>query len=104
MQLCHVGAPSQSIAPVTYMWRSICQESRCGDGMNHNSDGDNRSESRGCCSSSRQIWMWIHVSAVIEGLDALKLACQKEVHILNFVIRFHICNIYLESKRTETLG
>ncbi|KAG7950380.1 hypothetical protein I3843_13G109400 [Carya illinoinensis] len=76
----HVGAPvSQSIAPVTYMWRSVCQESRCGDAMNHNSDGGNRSESSGCCSSSRQIWVWIHVSAVSEGLDALKLACQKEM-------------------------
>ncbi|KAG2705518.1 hypothetical protein I3843_05G050400 [Carya illinoinensis] len=74
--LCHVGAlVSQSIAPVTYMWRSVCQESGCGDAMNHNSDGGNRSEGSWCCSSSRQIWVWIHVSAVSEGLDALKLAC-----------------------------
>ncbi|KAG6653180.1 hypothetical protein CIPAW_05G057800 [Carya illinoinensis] len=78
--LCHVGAPvSQSIAPVTYMWRPVCQESGCGDAMNHNSDGGNRSEGSRCCSSSRQIWVWIHVSAVSEGLDALKLACQKEM-------------------------
>ncbi|XP_042982559.1 ribonucleases P/MRP protein subunit POP1-like [Carya illinoinensis] len=79
-ELCHVGAPvSQSIAPVTYMWRSVCQESGCGDAMNHNSDGGNRSEGSRFCSSSRQIWVWIHVSAVSEGLDALKLACQKEM-------------------------
>ncbi|KAG6653178.1 hypothetical protein CIPAW_05G057600 [Carya illinoinensis] len=79
-KLCHVGAPvSQSIAPVTYMWRSVCQESGCGDAMNHNSDGGNRSEGSRFCSSSRQIWVWIHVSAVSEGLDALKLACQKEM-------------------------
>ncbi len=85
MQLHHVGAPvSQPIAPVTYMWRPILN--RDSDAMDHDGDGCNKPESIECSSSFRQIWVWIHVSALSEGLDSLKFACQKEVGILNLVL------------------
>lgn len=34
-----------------------------------------------CSSLSRQLWVWIHASALSEGYGSLKLACQKQVHI-----------------------
>uniref|UniRef100_F6HS99 Uncharacterized protein n=1 Tax=Vitis vinifera TaxID=29760 RepID=F6HS99_VITVI len=30
-----------------------------------------------CCSSFRQLWVWMHASAFNEGYDALKFACQE---------------------------
>ncbi|KAL6334559.1 hypothetical protein AAG906_018898 [Vitis piasezkii] len=30
-----------------------------------------------CCSSFRQLWLWMHASAFNEGYDALKFACQE---------------------------
>lgn len=76
----HVGAPlSQPIAPVTYMWRPVCQQNRDSDAMDHDGDGCDKPENIESSSSSRQMWVWIHVSAFSEGFDALKFACQKEM-------------------------
>ena len=87
MQLHHVGAPlSQPIAPVTYMWRPVCQQNRDSDAMDRDGDGRDKPENIESGSSSRQMWVWIHVSAFSEGFDALKFACQKEVRILNLVL------------------
>ena len=87
MQLHHVGAPlSQPIAPVTYMWRPVCQQNRDSDAMDRDGDGCDKPENIESGSSSRQMWVWIHVSAFSEGFDALKFACQKEVRILNLVL------------------
>ncbi|KAF3943547.1 hypothetical protein CMV_029908 [Castanea mollissima] len=75
----HVGAPlSQPIAPVTYMWRLVCQQNRDSDAMDHADDGCDKPENIESSSSFRQMWVWIHVSAFSEGFDALKFACQKE--------------------------
>ncbi|KAJ0113232.1 hypothetical protein Patl1_00864 [Pistacia atlantica] len=69
----HVGAPfSQSIAPVTYMWKP--SHERDGEG---NANCDNAVE---CPSCLRQLWLWIHASAFVEGYDALKLASQKQMN------------------------
>ncbi|XP_062160430.1 ribonucleases P/MRP protein subunit POP1-like isoform X3 [Alnus glutinosa] len=74
----HVGAPvPQPIAPVTYMWRPVLN--RDSDAMDHDGDGCNKPESIECSSSFRQLWVWIHVSALSEGFDSLKFACQKEM-------------------------
>jgi hypothetical protein len=83
------------------MWRPVLQQNRDSDAMNHDGDGCNNPESIEC-SSSRQIWVWIHVSALSEGFDALKLACQKEVRILNLVLKSIICCItFLEAQTIE---
>ncbi|RVX09243.1 Ribonucleases P/MRP protein subunit POP1 [Vitis vinifera] len=73
----HVGAPgSKSIAPVTYMWRPI-QKKDIGIGAEHDVDSVNSTQTNECCSSFRQLWVWMHASAFNEGYDALKFACQK---------------------------
>ncbi|KAM4119411.1 hypothetical protein ACJW30_03G056900 [Castanea mollissima] len=76
----HVGAPlSQPIAPVTYMWRPVCQQNRDSDAMDHDDDGCDKPGNIESSSSFRQMWVWIHVSAFSEGFDALKFTCQKEM-------------------------
>ncbi|KAF5745934.1 putative Ribonucleases P/MRP protein subunit POP1 [Tripterygium wilfordii] len=76
----HVGAPlSQSIAPVTYMWRPSHQQSRENDGNDSAADGSMEPQRIACCSTFRQLWVWIHASAFVEGYDTLKIACQKEM-------------------------
>ncbi|WJZ95097.1 hypothetical protein VitviT2T_013890 [Vitis vinifera] len=74
----HVGAPgSKSIAPVTYMWRPL-QKKDIGIGAeHHNVDSVNSTRTNECCSSFRQLWVWMHASAFNEGYDALKFACQE---------------------------
>ncbi|KAL7226950.1 hypothetical protein ACSBR1_021923 [Camellia fascicularis] len=65
----HVGAPvSAAVAPVTYMWRSF-----------HNANGYNEPQEIEGSSFFRQLWVWIHAAAFSEGVDALKLACQKQM-------------------------
>ena len=69
LQLHHVGAPvSAAVAPVTYMWRSF-----------HNANGYNEPQEIEGSSFFRQLWVWIHAAAFSEGVDALKLACQRQV-------------------------
>eukprot|EP00261_Vitis_vinifera_P023172 XP_010654974.2 PREDICTED: uncharacterized protein LOC104877333 [Vitis vinifera] len=74
----HVGEPgSKSIAPVTYMWRPL-QKKDIGIGVeHHNVDSVNSTQTNECCSSFRQLWVWMHASAFNEGYDALKFACQE---------------------------
>ncbi|XWS31839.1 hypothetical protein CRYUN_Cryun23aG0110700 [Craigia yunnanensis] len=72
----HVEAPfSQTIAPVTYMWRP-CQQSK-EDDNNNCLDVVECNEPCGYHSCFRQLRLWIHASAFSEGYDALKCACQK---------------------------
>ncbi|KAJ9692920.1 hypothetical protein PVL29_011842 [Vitis rotundifolia] len=74
----HVGAPgSKSIAPVTYMWRPL-QKKDIGIGAeHHNVDSVYSTQTNECCSSFRQLWVWMHASAFNGGYDALKFACQE---------------------------
>ncbi|KAK9281384.1 hypothetical protein L1049_004284 [Liquidambar formosana] len=84
----HFGAPvSQSIAPVTYMWRSIHQQNIGIDAEDPNSNGYNQSQRIECSSSFRQLWVWLHASAFSEGYDALKFACQKQMDETGILIK-----------------
>jgi ribonuclease P/MRP protein subunit POP1 len=73
------------------MWRPTFQENITDLGV---SDGKiipdvdlcEKSETLECSSSSRHLWVWIHASAFEEGYDNLKLACQKEVHFLLYIL------------------
>jgi ribonuclease P/MRP protein subunit POP1 len=86
-QLHHAGAPvSQPIAPVNYMWRPSCLRNRENGNNEHISGGCNETQISDACSSHRQLWVWIHASAFSEGYDALKFACQKQVHGLSSVL------------------
>lgn len=80
--LYHSGNPlSRFIAPVIYMWRPFLSDG------NHTSDQQDDA-SNGCCNlgkngsstSPRQLWIWIHAVAFKEGFDALRFACQKQMH------------------------
>ena len=85
LQLHHVGAPgSKSIAPVTYMWRPI-EKKDIGIGAEHDVDSVNSTQTYECCSSFRQLWVWMHASAFNEGYDALKFACQKLVNCRDYL-------------------
>uniref|UniRef100_A0A5B6YLK6 Uncharacterized protein n=1 Tax=Davidia involucrata TaxID=16924 RepID=A0A5B6YLK6_DAVIN len=76
----HAGAPfSRTIAPVTYMWRPFHQQSIGVDAECRNNDEYDEPHRVDCCSSFRQLWVWIHVAGFIEGYDALKFACQKQM-------------------------
>ncbi|KAF8394676.1 hypothetical protein HHK36_020892 [Tetracentron sinense] len=76
----HIGAPvSQPIAPVNYMWRPFLRQNINIDMEDLTVDGYEKSQSSICSSSFRQLWVWIHASALNEGHEALKLACQKQM-------------------------
>ncbi|KAJ7962012.1 Ribonucleases P/MRP protein subunit POP1 [Quillaja saponaria] len=73
--LYRIGAPvSQSISPVTYMWQPVSQK------FMYNVDETNKPDNIECCASVRHLWACIHASAFNEGYNAIKLACQKEMH------------------------
>ncbi|KAA8538566.1 hypothetical protein F0562_028240 [Nyssa sinensis] len=77
----HVGAPfSRTIAPVTYMWQPSCRQSVGVDAEGHNNDECDEPQRVDSCSSFRKMWVWIHAAGFIEGYDALKFACQKQMH------------------------
>ncbi|XP_010679406.1 ribonucleases P/MRP protein subunit POP1 isoform X2 [Beta vulgaris subsp. vulgaris] len=60
----------KAICPVTFMWRPVRQHLNVGT----EDQGSDEIESS---SHLRQLWIWMHPSAFGEGLDSLKLACQK---------------------------
>ncbi|XP_042503361.1 ribonucleases P/MRP protein subunit POP1 isoform X1 [Macadamia integrifolia] len=73
----HIGVlNSQLVAPVTYMWRPLSRQ-RLDIAEDLTSNGDSKSQNGPCKSSFRQLWIWIHAAAFVEGYDALKFACQK---------------------------
>nr|XP_043610759.1 ribonucleases P/MRP protein subunit POP1 [Erigeron canadensis] len=62
----HSGAPnSNTIAPVTYMWRP------------HHQSADADEES-GQTNGFRQLWIWIHAASLTEGYNALMTACESQ--------------------------
>ncbi|XP_071690398.1 ribonucleases P/MRP protein subunit POP1 [Rutidosis leptorrhynchoides] len=64
--LYHGGAPnSYAIAPVMYMWRPNQQ---LADAV----------EEKGGAHRLRQLWIWLHASALTEGYNALKVACESQ--------------------------
>lgn len=76
--LYHVGAPlSQFIAPVCYMWCPSLYENFVHDEQGHVKSISAKQES---IASKRQLWLWIHAASFEEGLDALKTACEKQMH------------------------
>ncbi|KAL5579443.1 hypothetical protein UlMin_011885 [Ulmus minor] len=82
----HIGAlVPKPIAPVTYMWRPCCLRNK-DNNIAAESGGSDKPESTGCHSSFRQLWVWIHASAFDEGYEALKAACQKEIHERDILI------------------
>lgn len=80
--LYHVGTPlSKFIAPVIYMWRPSLRDD---DYINAEKDplpnGCSISGKNECSTSYRQLWIWIHAAGFKEGSDALRFACQKQMH------------------------
>ncbi|WCJ22338.1 Ribonucleases P/MRP protein subunit POP1 [Euphorbia peplus] len=74
-----VGVPgSRLIAPVTYMWRphDLNAEKVC-DGYDSTKCDEPHTS---VCSSSRQLWVWIHASAFQEAYDTLKFACEEQMN------------------------
>ncbi|KNA23153.1 hypothetical protein SOVF_027510 isoform A [Spinacia oleracea] len=63
----------KAICPVTFMWRPFHQHDNA-DTKERGTDANMEIESS---SHLRQLWIWMHPSAFGEGLDCLKLACQK---------------------------
>ncbi|XP_068303084.1 ribonucleases P/MRP protein subunit POP1 [Pyrus communis] len=83
----HLGAPlSKPIAPVNYMWRPYGQPNRDNDAAACEGDECNGPEGAKHSSTDRQLWVWIHASALSEAYDTLKLACQKEMEGRDIVI------------------
>ncbi|XP_019055970.1 PREDICTED: uncharacterized protein LOC104613045 isoform X2 [Nelumbo nucifera] len=77
----HAGAhPCQPIAPVTYMWRPWSGKKISVENKEPTGNGLDQSQITISESPFRQLWVWIHAAALDEGYDALKLACQKEIH------------------------
>ncbi|RXH68413.1 hypothetical protein DVH24_030746 [Malus domestica] len=83
----HLGAPlSKPIAPVNCMWRPSGQPNRDNNAADCEGDEFNGLESTKHSSTDRQLWVWIHASALTEAYDTLKLACQKEMEGRDIVI------------------
>ena len=67
------------------MWRPL-QKKDIGSGAEHdNVESANSTQTNECCPSFRQLWVWIHASALNEGYDALKFACQKLVKLRDYL-------------------
>ncbi|XP_021768715.1 uncharacterized protein LOC110733017 [Chenopodium quinoa] len=62
-----------AICPVTFMWRPLHQHSNV---AKKDKEADENMETESSFQL-RQLWIWMHPSAFREGLDCLKLACQK---------------------------
>ena len=73
------------------MWRPSCLRNRENGNTEHGSGGCDETQISDACSSHRQLWVWIHASAFSEGYDALKFACQKQVHGLYSVLMRKLC-------------
>ncbi|KAM1956576.1 hypothetical protein ACFX16_025973 [Malus domestica] len=83
----HLGAPlSKPIAPVNCMWRPSGQPNRDNNAADCEGDEFKGLESTNHSSTDRQLWVWIHASALTEAYDTLKLACQKEMEGRDIVI------------------
>ncbi|XP_020101918.1 uncharacterized protein LOC109719568 isoform X2 [Ananas comosus] len=72
---------SQLVAPVMYMWQPYFS--------NNKNYATEQHDTSNICSSSgeserrtltRKLWIWIHAAAFEEGIDALRFACQRQVH------------------------
>ncbi|GAB2298433.1 hypothetical protein Dimus_032498 [Dionaea muscipula] len=80
----HAEDDSQTICPLTYMWRPFQQQHNDLGVVNRNDDGDHEEVKSGndgidaCSSMHRQLWIWMHPSAFSEGCAALETACQKK--------------------------
>ncbi|XP_057519156.1 ribonucleases P/MRP protein subunit POP1 isoform X1 [Amaranthus tricolor] len=72
----------KAICPVTFMWRPLQQQSIVGTNDRVTEDSIEIKSS----SCLRQLWIWMHPSAFDEGLDCLKLACQKMMNDTGVVI------------------
>ncbi|KAM1413484.1 hypothetical protein ACFXTO_026076 [Malus domestica] len=83
----HLGAPlSKPIAPVNCMWRPSGQPNRDNNAADCEGNEFNGLEGTKHSSTDRQLWVWIHASALTEAYDTLKLACQKEMEGRGIVI------------------
>jgi hypothetical protein len=69
------------------MWRSFSRESSKSEAKEGDlSKCETRRNEGSCISLQRQLWIWIHPSALDEGLDAIKVACDKQVLPLFFSV------------------
>ncbi|MCL7030627.1 hypothetical protein MKW94_017671 [Papaver nudicaule] len=74
--LYHIGTP---VAPVTYMWRPVTRKNAESESSKVSSPAGFGITSKSTCNSPfRQLWIWIHAAAFVEGYDALIHATQKQ--------------------------
>ncbi|TQD79621.1 hypothetical protein C1H46_034798 [Malus baccata] len=68
------------------MWRPSGQPNRDNNAADCEGDEFNGLEGTKHSSTDRQLWVWIHASALTEAYDTMKLACQKEMEGRDIVI------------------
>ncbi|XP_008809253.2 ribonucleases P/MRP protein subunit POP1 isoform X2 [Phoenix dactylifera] len=108
--LYHVGNPlSHFIAPVIYMWRPFLSDDRNSVQQDDVSNGCCNSGKNGSSTSPRQLWIWLHAAAFNEGFNALRFACQKQMHesgkcVSCFTLEGHIARLeIMGSKAIQVL-
>nr|BBF89698.1 ribonucleases P/MRP protein subunit POP1 containing protein-like [Oryza sativa f. spontanea] len=100
--LCRVGCPHlEIVGPVTYMWRPFLREG--GELETEDVDLSNSqiiSDERN--SLRRQLWIWIHPSALSEGLETLRAACHQQMQESGDTIS--CCSLEGKMARLEVMG
>ncbi|XP_062183018.1 ribonucleases P/MRP protein subunit POP1 isoform X2 [Phragmites australis] len=89
-----VGSPhSQIVGPVTYMWRPFSRE---------NDKLEPEEQDLSNSSLQRQLWIWIHPAALDEGLNAIRFACERQMHDSGGVVK--CCSLEGKIARLEVMG
>ncbi|KAJ1276803.1 hypothetical protein BS78_05G243300 [Paspalum vaginatum] len=100
--LCGAGNPhSQIIGPVSYMWHPFLREHNKSEG-----EGDLSTphcfDEESISSLRRQLWIWIHPSALDEGISAIRFACEKQIRESGGVVK--CCSLEGKIARMEIMG
>ncbi|KAF7043085.1 hypothetical protein CFC21_052519 [Triticum aestivum] len=98
------GCPhSHVVGPVTYMWRPFSIGSSKLEAKEADLSNSETRFSQGSCSSSqRQLWIWIHPAMLDEGLDAIRIACDKQMQDSGVLV--NCCSLEGKIARLEVMG
>lgn len=66
------------------MWRPLEEKDLGAIDSTRIPDGKNECSDALGSSVNRQCWVWIHASAFVDGINAIRCACQKEVMLFWF--------------------
>ncbi|KAI4998983.1 hypothetical protein ZWY2020_054847 [Hordeum vulgare] len=102
--LWRAGCPhSHVVGPVTYMWRPLSIGSSKLEAKEADlSNSDTRFSQGSCSSSQRQLWIWIHPAMLGEGLDAIRIACDKQMQDSGVLV--NCCSLEGKIARLEVMG